>query len=171
MNTNRTAKKDFLWLCIPLGILAGFILKLFVIDILHISGHSMEPTFSNGDSVLVNRLAYGIAKPYRTTFFVQWAEPLTNDIVIYLHDNKIVIKRCTAVAGDQLDFSCDSGYSLKVNGISVELSVEQYQKMKSYSKVPEGYILALGDNPSDSIDSRDYGFVSVKNVTGKVLCR
>lgn len=167
---SRKLKKDFFWLCLPLGIIIGLILKLFVIDFLSISGHSMEPTLNNGESAIVFKLAYGIPKPFRTTFFIQWSEPDRNDIVIYLHDNKIVVKRCAGIAGDTLDFSTDSGYSLKVNKHYVELSAQQYAKMKTYSKIPEGYVLALGDNPSDSIDSRDYGFVSVKNITGKVLC-
>ncbi|MBQ1949479.1 MAG: signal peptidase I [Treponema sp.] len=167
----KTFEKDLIWLCIPVGILLGLILKLFIIDFLHISGHSMEPTLASGDSVLVFRLAYGIPKPFRSTFFVQWSEPDRNDVIIFFHDNKIVIKRCAAVAGDRLDFSYDSGYILTVNNISAGLSPDQYAKMKSYETVPEGYVLALGDNPSDSIDSRDYGFVSVKNITGKVLCK
>ena len=56
----KTFEKDLIWLCIPVGILLGLILKLFIIDFLHISGHSMEPTLASGDSVLVFRLAYGI---------------------------------------------------------------------------------------------------------------
>ena len=43
--------------------------------------------------------------------------------------------------------------------------------MNNYEKVPEGYVLVLGDNLSDSVDSRDYGFVSVKNITGKIISR
>ena len=41
--------------------------------------------------------------------------------------------------------------------------------MSQYDSVPDGYILALGDNLSESVDSRSYGFVSVKNVTGKII--
>ena len=44
-------------------------------------------------------------------------------------------------------------------------------RLKDAAQVPDGYILAVGDNYEVSVDSRDYGFVSVKNVLGKVLCK
>lgn len=153
------------------GIIIGFVFKLFVLDILHISGHSMEPTLMNNDSVAVFKLAYGIPSPSRNSFLIQWSEPKRNDIVIFLHDNKIVTKRCAAVSGDHLDFSTDSGYILTVNNKHVFLTPPEYEKMHNFEKVPEGYVLVLGDNLSDSVDSRDYGFVSVKNITGKIINR
>ena len=42
-------------------------------------------------------------------------------------------------------------------------------KDQNSAVVPEGYVLAIGDNYSQSIDSRTYGFVPVKNILGKVL--
>ena len=92
-----------------------------------------------------------------------------NDIIIYLYDNKIVVKRCVAVAGDSLDYSADSQYILFTGGNEIALTAEQYDCMKNSAVVPEGYVLAIGDNYSQSIDSRTYGFVPVKNILGKVL--
>ena len=40
------------------------LVKLFIIDIVHISGSSMEPTIQNGKAVVVNKLAYGLVKPF-----------------------------------------------------------------------------------------------------------
>ena len=100
-------KKEIIWIYILSGILFGLVIKMFVFDILHVSGNSMSPSFNDGDSVAVFRLAYGIPKPLSGTFFIQWSEPKLNDVVIFLHDNKIVVKRCAAVSGDMLDFSSD----------------------------------------------------------------
>jgi len=153
------------------GVIAGIIIKLFVLDFLHVNGISMEKTIHNGSVILVNKLAYGIVKPLGSELFVQWADPQVDDIVIYLHDNKIVVKRCVAVGKTNLDYLADSEYSLIVNGKKIHLSAQQYANMKGISSVPDGYILALGDNYDNSIDSRTYGFVPVKNVLGRVLCR
>ncbi|MFA6856243.1 MAG: signal peptidase I [Treponema sp.] len=166
---DNKGKKTNVFIWIITGIAVGVILKLFVIDFLHISGASMEPAIHNGSSVFINKLAYGLVKPGSRNFFLQWAQPKQGDIVIYLHDNKIVIKRCAAVSGTHLDYSSDSRYSLRVGDKKITLTKEQYELMHTSVYVPEGYILALGDNYNQSIDSRSYGFVSVNNIVGKVI--
>ena len=142
-----------------IGLCIGIVVKLFVID----------RTNKINSYVLVNKLAYGLVKPGSASFFVSWAEPKAGDIVIYLHANRIVVKRCAAVAGAHLEYSANSGYSLFVGDLKIELTKEQYELMRASSRVPDGYILALGDNYAESIDSRNYGFVSVKNVVGRLI--
>lgn len=167
MTDSRKAANPVIWICIGMAI--GICIKLFFIDFLRISGTSMEPSIHDKSVVLVNKMAYGFVKPGNRTFFVQWASPRPGDIVIYLHDNKIVIKRCAATGGTHLDYSADSGYSLHVGDTRIPLTKEQYDRMHASPRVPDGYILALGDNYAESIDSRSYGFVSIKNVVGRVI--
>lgn len=129
----------------------------------------MEQTINNESVIVVNKLAFGISLPFRDKLIVQWNKPHRDDIVIYLYNNTIVVKRCVGVEGDRLDFITDSEYSLLVGGKKIYLSEEQYANMKKSSTVPDGYILAVGDNYKHSIDSRTYGFVPVKNIIGKVI--
>lgn len=151
------------------GILLGIILKIFVIDIMRVSGDSMSPTISEGSTVIVNKLAYGIVKPGNRDFFVQWSAPSRGDIVIFLHDDKIVMKRCVGIGGDVLEYFADNGYNLIVGENKISLTELQYAQMRQSKSVADGYILAIGDNYDKSIDSRNYGFVSVKNIVGKVV--
>ena len=44
-----------------IGLCIGIAVKLFVIDFLHISGRSMEPAIKDGETVFVNKLAYGLS--------------------------------------------------------------------------------------------------------------
>ena len=151
------------------GIAIGTFIKFFMLDFMRVSGSSMENTIHDNSVISVSRIAFGISLPFSDTLLVQWNEPKRNDIVIYLYNNKIVVKRCVAVAGDSLDYSADSQYILFTGGHEITLTAEQYECMKNSDVVPEGYILAIGDNYSKSIDSRTYGFVPVKNILGKVL--
>ncbi|MBQ7167888.1 MAG: signal peptidase I [Treponema sp.] len=156
-------------LSITVGLLIGAMLKFFVLDIVHVRGSSMEPTFTEGDAALVNKLAYGIVRPFGDSLICIWREPEAGDIVIYMHEGNLVIKRCVAVQASPLDFSCDKGYTLRVNGQTFPLSEAQYSNMALASRVPDGMILAVGDNPAASIDSRDYGFIPVRNVLARAV--
>lgn len=165
----KQRKKDNLIIFLIIGLLLGIFVKLFVLDILTISGQSMVPSIQDKNTVFVNKLAYGIAVPFSSKFFVQWATPKKNDIVIFLHDNKIVVKRCVLLSNEQLEFLLDSGYNLILGGNKIPLTKEQYINLSKYEQVPEGFVFVLGDNYNSSIDSRDYGFVSTKNITGKII--
>jgi len=165
----KERKKDNILIFLIIGLLLGIFVKLFVLDILTINGQSMLPSIQDKNTVFVNKLAYGIAVPFSSKFFVQWATPKKNDIVIFLHDNKIVVKRCVLLSNEQLEFLLDTKYNLIVGGEKIPLTKEQYINLSKYEQVPEGFVFVLGDNYNSSIDSRDYGFVSTKNITGKII--
>jgi signal peptidase I len=165
----KQRKKDNIIIFLIIGLLLGIFVKLFVLDILTISGQSMVPSIQDKNTVFVNKLAYGIAVPFSSKFFVQWATPKKNDIVIFLHDNKIVVKRCVLLSNEQLEFLLDTKYNLIVGGEKIPLTKEQYINLSKYEQVPEGFVFVLGDNYNSSIDSRDYGFVSTKNITGRII--
>ena len=163
------SKNNSLYKYIIVGLIIGFALKLFVFDILKVSGTSMEPNFKHNSTVIVNKLAYGLVIPFTDDFFIRWSKPKKNDTVIFLHDNKIVIKRCVATSCEELDFLQDTEYSLIVGNKRIKLTQEQFSKMHQFKKVPDGYILVIGDNYNNSVDSRDYGFISEKNVIGRII--
>lgn len=123
--------------CYSIGIILGLSVKLFIMDIVRIEGTSMEPTLKNGSSVIINKLAYGIVKPFADSRLFSWANPKCNDIVIYLHNNNIVIKRIVATGGTPLDYSTNKEYTLFVNNTSYPLSEEQYNAMHNTNIVPD----------------------------------
>ena len=153
------------------GLVLGVAIKLFCLDILRVEGTSMEPAVADKSQVWVSKLAYGLVEPWGDRLLVQWREPRQDEVVLYFYNDRAVIKRCVAVAGDRLDFSTGFGYSLNVNEKNIPLTEAQYQKLKHNGQVPQGMILAVGDNYPDSVDSRDYGFVPVENVLGRIVTR
>ena len=158
--------------CVFIGLIAAALFKLFVFEILTVDGSSMSPALKDNQTIYVNKLAYGIVNPFGSKLIVQWAKPKKDDIVVYLYNNNLVVKRCVATENDTLDYFTNSKYILLVNlDKQIPLTKEQYFNLKNCLAVPEGYILAIGDNYETSFDSRNYGFIPVSNVLVKVICR
>ncbi len=130
----------------PLGpivaaVLVAAVLKFFVVDLALVDGPSMKPTFSEGEAVVVLRMAYGIRLPQGLGgYLLRWADPEPGDVVVAENpDTKVpVIKR---VAWTRPGAPRDGGLE----------------------------VWLLGDNPPDSLDSRSYGAVPVEKVAGRVL--
>ena len=137
---------------------------VFVMRIMDVHGTSMFPTLNNGDKVLVSDLFY---------------EPARGDIVVFkkdsYDDNKALVKRVVAVAGDVVNIDFEKGV-VYVNGEALE---EDYIDVLTTTKidfigpqtVPDNCLFVMGDNRNASTDSRDkrIGMVDKRLVIGKVL--
>ncbi len=162
-------KRNRIFCLILIGIAIGCILRFFVFDVMYVSGDSMFPALKEGDLVVLNKLAYGVINPLGREYVFRWGTPAEDDIVIFPMNNRYVIKRCIAAGGETLEFSGGTGYSVRVGNKSIPLTESQYQRLKHAEYVPSDMIFVLGDNPAASTDSRDYGFLSVDNIRGKIV--
>lgn len=160
-----------LWILTLCAIIILIFTRLFAIDKYTVQGTSMEPFIKDGQTVYCNKLYYGLVKPFGDELLIQWRKPEINDIVIYLYENRVIVKRCAAIEGQKLEYSCDSQYNLYVDEKCFPLTETQYHLMFKSSQVPQDTILCIGDNAANSIDSRNYGFVPVKNVIGRIICK
>lgn len=157
------------FLCVFIGIAAAFFAKAFLVDFYRVSGQSMEPSIKDGTFIAANKLAYGLQNPFKAELLFSWNGPKTGQAVLYMYQNYWVVKRCAATAGDKLECVEQNGnYRLLVNNQEIPLSSIQYHKLWTTKAVPPGCILAIGDNAPLSHDSRDYGFVPVKNILARV---
>ena len=157
--------------CVALGIFIAVILKIFAFDFFRVEGISMSPKIQDGQIIFVNKLAYGLVNPLTAEIFLRWKNPQEDDIILYLYENSWVVKRCVAIGGAPLEYFGNSEYNLIVGNKKISLSSIQFHKMRSSEKIPQGYVLAIGDNYALSYDSRNYGFVPAKNVVGKVIIK
>jgi hypothetical protein len=59
----------------------------------------------------------------------------------------------------------------RLRGLDLDspLSPEQARRMGPALELPPLALLLVGDNPAESVDSRDYGAVSVGAVSGRIL--
>jgi len=122
--------------------------------VVEVHGESMEPGLRSGDRVLVRMLRPGRPGP-------SWGRVRTGDIVVISRvgpgegvtldgGTNLVIKRAAAVAGDPVPPGFEA---------------------LGETRVPPGRLLVLGDNPSCSTDSRQWGLLPESRITGVVLRR
>ena len=149
---------------VVLAVVLG-ILRIFMLDILIISGRSMIPTLIPTQIVIVNKMYYGILWPFGNQYIIRWHSPVPGDIIVFLNrfDNTNTVKRCIASAGDPIKI--ENG-RLFINNRILPLKYYQEIKWKNYNKVPNEYIFVAGDNLDSSVDSREYGFISNDSILG-----
>ena len=128
--------------------------------VLQITGASMDPTLVDGQFVVA----------------LKDDDFETGDITAFYYNNKILIKRVVASAGDWVDIDREGNVS--VNGIQLE---EPYLQEKSLGEcnidlpyqVPDGRVFVMGDDRAISLDSRTtaVGCISKAQVLGQVVFR
>lgn len=157
-------------LCICLGVFIALAVKIFALDFYSVKGHSMEPAIKDGQTIAVNKLCYGLQNPFRPELLFSWNKPQPDDIVLYMYQNYWVVKRCAAVGGSPLEcVEENQNYFLLAGTNKIPLTSIQFHKLRTTKAVPQNYVLAIGDNNELSRDSRDYGFVPVKNIVARAV--
>jgi signal peptidase I len=145
----------------------------FIVD-----GPSMQPNFHTGERIIVNKFMYDISKPKR------------GDVIVFHvpSEGRDFIKRVIAVPGDKVQVDGDT---VTVNGQAVDEPYLQaaiaaaHAENKLYNDdtqderrhfpnnefqdgtVPAGHLFVMGDNRSDSEDSRMIGYIPYKDVVGR----
>lgn len=166
-----------------LAALIFFAVRLVVLNF-KVDGQSMFPNLHNEEMLLVNRNAYrsldlgwlwsvlpGEDDPAQAAFY-PFSPPERGDIIVFdppTKSNKPYIKRIIGLPGEQVTFG--DGYVF-VNGQQLDepyIEEETTCGRNEYCDVivPEGQVFVLGDNRTNSSDSRVFGPVPVENVIGK----
>lgn len=142
------------------AVLLAVVVRTFVVESYVVQGVSMRPTFINGEHVLVNKLAYVFGSPQPGQIIV-FHPPLS-----YVHED--YIKRVVATAGETIGIT--NGH-LFVDGKAVPQPYIEYWDPTSFKTVvvPKGDVFVLGDNRPDSEDSRYFGPVPIRNITGQAV--
>jgi len=161
--------KKTLWY--PLAVLTLCALVLWTVQDLglafvQVKGPSMLPTYGDGQVLVVNRLAYGFQGPIIGQYLWIWKAPDLGDPVVVRPPDRDqwVVKRVAGTPGMPLVVH---DHVLAVGGRTLTLTPAQEYWLESSPRVPSDSVFVVGDNLEKSMDSRDWGFVPVKNVVGR----
>ena len=148
--------KKFLLLLVIL-----FIVFHNLIGFSFVKGHSMEPTLIEDNIVLYTR----IHPQYHH-----------GDVVsVRIPSGEYYVKRIIAMEGDVLDLRDGSVY---LNGVPLsepylcgELTHEDDGIVRYPYTRRQGQIFVMGDNRAESMDSRSFGAVGIRQIRGKIWFR
>jgi signal peptidase I len=151
------------------GIAIALLVEAFLIQAFWIPSPSMEPTLGVGDRVLVNKLSYNFHDVNR------------GDVVVFERppgastgengEIKDLIKRVIAIGGDTIEARDGNVY---VNGKQIE---ENYLEPGTptdnlpLTTIPDGRVFVMGDNRTNSEDSRIFGPIDEDDIVGRAFIR
>lgn len=159
--------------CVVLMLLAAGLVRHFVAQPFTVPSASMQPALQSGDLILADRTQRGDAQPGDIVvldgsgYFAPSADS----------SGRFWVKRVIAADGDRVT-CCDDDGLITVDGVPLE---EPYlpdgtapSAVDFDLRVPEGRMFVLGDNRSDSTDSRSLlgapggGMIPVERIVGHV---
>ena len=148
-------------------VLASYLLRTFVFQSYEIPSASMEETIMTGDLVFSEKVSY------------RFGDPEPGDIVTFEDPeipSRTLIKRVIATEGQTVDLKDGSVY---IDGLkqfepytdgkpSYPLANSSEEITYPYT-VPAGEVWVMGDNRTNSQDSRYFGSVPVSSISGKAV--
>lgn len=138
----------------------------FVMQPYEIPSGSMEQTIEVGDRVFSEKVSY------------MFGDPVQGDIITFedpADSERVLIKRVIATGGQTVDLRDGVVY---VDGVPLDEPYTQGKPSNDLNSgitypytVPEGHVWVMGDNRTNSADSRAFGAIPLESVTGHAVLR
>jgi signal peptidase I len=148
---------------ILIAALISILLRMFVVQTFFVPSGSMIPTLQVGDRILVQKFAYSLSR---------------GAIVVFTHPkkdlepplNEDLVKRIIGLPGETI---WSKGNTVYIDGKPLAepwlpKGTEMGQPIER-QVIPPGYYFVMGDNRSDSYDSRDWGPIPGSSIIGRVF--
>lgn len=139
--------------------------RLYVAQPFIVSGSSMDPTFYDGEYLIVDELSYRFSAPER------------GDVIIFrypLEPKKFYIKRLIGLPGETVQITNGVVTITKPTGESFVLDQPYVKLTRNDSEnrtLGADEYFVMGDNRAASSDSRSWGPINRKHIVGKAFLR
>ena len=161
----------FFWDILQMAVLAAtiFIISyLFFFQPHQVIGNSMGPNFEDREYLLTDKISYRFHKPQRgdVVIFKSPPDPEKDYIkrIVGLPGEKIKIQGGKVFINDRL---LNENYLSPGTPVSPGVFLREGQEVK----IPDDSYIVLGDNRSNSFDSRSWGPVPAKDIIGRAFLR
>ena len=142
-------------------------IRYFVFQPFVVRGQSMEPSFENGDYLIIDELSF------------RFREPQRGEVVVFKYPNNPTqryIKRIIGLPGETIEIQ--NGKIVIINNEtsqtldeSAYLSSSLVTPGETRTTLADGQYFVLGDNRVASSDSRRWGPLPREDIIGRVIIR
>ncbi|MFH1452743.1 MAG: signal peptidase I [Armatimonadota bacterium] len=142
-------------------LIAAFIITGFFFRVNIIYGNSMSPSLNEGARIITNLFLYRIAKLKRF------------DVVISkcpYNPKKEIIKRVVGLEGEKIQIINGLLY-INDSYVPQDFNCGFFRENYGPVNIKRGYVFLMGDNRTESEDSRSYGPVDKNLITGKAQAK
>ncbi|MGD0380875.1 MAG: signal peptidase I [Acidimicrobiales bacterium] len=149
------------------AVLVAVGIRTFVVQTFFIPSASMEPTLMVGDRILVDKISYHLHAVHRGDIVV-FATPPGEDAGPNVKD---LVKRVIGLPGETIS---SAGGQVVINGKPLKepwLVPGVVTTGINTQKIPAGEYFVMGDNRSDSQDSRFFGPIKGSLIVGRVVVK
>jgi len=173
----KTRKSILEWVVVIVGAVGlALLIKAFLFQAYYIPSPSMNPTLFEGDRILVNKLSYKLHSVNR------------GDLIVFdtpeASGEDDLIKRVIGLPGEFVNVEEER---IEIDGgLLLEPYLPLSSNIKSFAtpvncvnrpdenygcRIPDDHVFVMGDNRSNSRDSRFFGPVPIEDVKGRAFIR
>jgi len=153
------------WIVIAGGaLLVAFVIKTFLLQAFYIPSLSMAPTLRVNDRVLVNKLSYDVHDVHRGDVIVFQSPPEESS------ETKDLIKRVIGLPGETVE-SSDGHIVIDGRPLNEPYLHGVFTGPVEKTTIPPDHYWVMGDNRTNSRDSRFFGAIPKSLIVGRAFVR